>query len=189
MFILIFYAHLKRKIESPRCFSKDDTERDLEELDNGIEINVKILKRVRKRYKGTNFVMISKIHSLQTRPGSPNVEVIVREFDLGEVWDSCKIEEDDGAQEQKKIKQIEKESRLLERNTRKAKLQIQAIRNKEVEDIVTSEEEPDEDDVRAKEKEEYEEEPKKIWEVTLRESDTESDEDSDDYSEEEQEIN
>ena len=96
---------------------------------------------------------------------------------------------EDGAQEQKKIKQIEKESRLLERKTGKAKRQIQAIRNKEFEDIVTSEEEPDEDDVRAKEKEEYEEEPKKIWEVTLRESDTESDEDSDDYSEEEQEIN
>ena len=61
-------------------------------MDDGIEINVKILKRVRKRYKGTNFVMISKIHSLQARPGSPNVEVIVREFDLGEVWDSCKID-------------------------------------------------------------------------------------------------
>ena len=58
--------------------------------------------------------MICNIHSLQTRPGSPNVEVIVSKFDLGEVWDSCKIEEDDGAQEQKKIKQIEKESRLQE---------------------------------------------------------------------------
>ena len=83
--------------------------------------------------------MISKIHSLQTRSDSPNVEVIVREFDLGEVLDSCKIEEVDGAQEQNKIKQIEKESRLLERKTRKAKRQIQATRNKMVEDIVTSE--------------------------------------------------
>ena len=84
--------------------------------------------------------------------------MIVREFDLEEVWDSFNIEEDDGEQEQKKIKQMEKESRLLERKQRKVKTKIQAMKNKEVVDIVTSEEEPAKDVLKVKKKEKYAEE-------------------------------
>ena len=102
--------------------------------------------------------MISNIHALWAGPNSPDVEVIVREFDLEEVWDSFNIEEDDGEQEQKKIKQMEKESRLLERKQRKVKTKIQAMKNKEVVDIVTSEEEPAKDVLKVKKKEKYAEE-------------------------------
>ena len=38
------------------------------------------LKRVRNRYKGTDFVVISKVHALRVRHNSPYVEVIVRQL-------------------------------------------------------------------------------------------------------------
>jgi hypothetical protein len=106
------------------------------------------------------------MHALQPRPDSPDVELIVREFDLDEVWDSCMIEQDDENQEQTMNKLMEKESMLLERKSR-------------------TEEEPEEDDMEAKEKHEYAKEIKKIWEVTLGESDTERYEDNNEDSEEE----
>ena len=61
------------------------------------------------------------------------------------------------------------------------------MKNEEEAEIVTSDEEPDEDEMNAKEKQEYTKRIKKIREVTFRDSDTESEEDGDKDSKEDQE--
>ena len=92
----------------------DDTEKDDDEIDNGSERRVKILKKVRKKNKGSDCILISKLHALRARPHSPKVEVIGGKYALDEIWESCKVPEIEETPAQKDIKRIEKESRILE---------------------------------------------------------------------------
>ena len=132
--------------------------------------------------------MITKVCTLRAGPDTPNVDVIVKDLNLEEIWDSWQTEDDDGEQERKKIKQMEKESRRLEMKQRKVQKQIQAVKYKEAGEIVTNEEIPDKDEIKAKKKEGYADEIKQIWGPTLRDSDRQRDEKSDDDSDAEIEI-
>ena len=58
---------------------------DDEQKEEGLRWRVKIVKKLRKRYDGSGFILITKFRALRVRPNNPEVDEVGGEHDLDEI--------------------------------------------------------------------------------------------------------